>query len=132
MEEIVYGNTKTRTTNEVKLYERFYSKALVNVLVYRREFRKVYYAWRALQREKIKSGKWEEDPKTSDPSIPPDDSDLGPFKEDSVDGPFFNSPIELFRGVEMLVDPQPDGPWWSRCKSLKVFVMQVIYMHNQR
>lgn len=131
VQQLVSGTVKMRNTSEGKLYERFYTKAPTNILVLRREFRKTFPLWLEILKKNVESGKWEDDPTASETSIPPDDSDVAPFEEDPDYGPFFNTQIERFSAIDLANDPNPKGPWWSRCKTVQVFQMQAGYPSSE-
>lgn len=125
VETIVMGKVKVRATSEGKMYEGFYSLAPTNVMVCRRMARLAYPMWLKLHNENVLSGKWKEDPKAN-VVIPVDDSDLSPFQADAENGPFFDSPLELFDSVDLVPHPNSKRePWWAKYTTAQVFLMQV-------
>lgn len=119
MDTIATGEMKSRATSEGKLYEKGYSVARTNVIVYRRLLREFYPLWLECQKANVESGKWKEDPKAANLVVPPDDEDLGPFKEG-------DSPVDLFASVDLAaLSTAKKGPWWRTYSTVRIFTMQV-------
>lgn len=100
IKSLVEAKPRKRAVPLHLLYERHYTGAPVNVLVYRREIRKIDEAWQGIYRAQVARGAWEEDPNAEFLSIPETDEDVTAFQQDP-DDEIFLSDLALFDDVRL-------------------------------